>query len=257
MFTKKQLYLALFIFIFIVLGFIITPPLAQPLTYHLFADTRAFLNTPNFADVWSNLPFCIVGLWAGIKMICTRRHLLYHDAPELIAWIIFALGVFLVGFGSAYYHLDPNNATLLWDRLPMSIAFMALTYAIITDHMKLKSLTLLISLVLIGMSSVVYWHYTEQIGAGDLRPYALVQFLPIILLPILVMTTPSKYTKTPLIIIGFGWYVLAKLLEHFDIKIFKFLNGLVSGHTLKHLASAVGAYVIMRYFFMREKKITN
>lgn len=40
---------------------------------------------------------------------------------ELWGWTCFYIGVAAVGFGSAYYHLQPNDSTLVWDRLPVSL----------------------------------------------------------------------------------------------------------------------------------------
>lgn len=39
---------------------------------------------------------------------------------ELWGWTCFYIGVGAVAFGSAYYHLEPNDARLVWDRLPVS-----------------------------------------------------------------------------------------------------------------------------------------
>lgn len=48
------------------------------------------------------------------------------------------------------------------------------------------------------------------------------------------------------------WYVLAKLLEHFDRDIFALTQENVSGHTLKHLAAAAGTWWMVRY--LQEKQ---
>lgn len=39
---------------------------------------------------------------------------------ELWGWACFFIGVAAVGVGSSYYHLEPNDARLVWDRLPVS-----------------------------------------------------------------------------------------------------------------------------------------
>jgi hypothetical protein len=41
---------------------------------------------------------------------------------ELWSWTLFFAGVTAVGVGSTYYHLNPDNATLVWDRLPVSLS---------------------------------------------------------------------------------------------------------------------------------------
>lgn len=39
---------------------------------------------------------------------------------EMAGWAIFFFGVTATAFGSAYYHLRPNDSRLVWDRLPVS-----------------------------------------------------------------------------------------------------------------------------------------
>jgi hypothetical protein len=91
----------------------------------------------------------------------------------------------------------------------------------------------------------VYWHRGEITGAGDLRFYGLVQFFPLLAIPLMLLLFPPRYTRTGDLFGVVGWYVLAKIFEVFDVQILA-LGELVSGHTLKHLASAMAAYWILR-----------
>lgn len=221
-------------------------PIAQDLAYHDFADKRGLLRVPYFGDVASNLPFCIFGL-IGFYYV-SRHQTKFTMKGEKTLWQIFFLGVALVGIGSGYYHLHPDNHTLVWDRLPMTIAFMSFFSLVIMERINAKAGLLLAPLLLmIGISSVIYWDYTESIGQGDLRFYALVQFLPMLLIPLLLVLFPPRYTG--LLYLGYtvGWYVLAKLLEHFDIAVFSLLQGIVSGHSLKHLAASLSVYTMLLY----------
>lgn len=96
-----------------------------------------------------------------------------------------------------------------------------------------------------GAASTLYWHVGEQRGAGDLRPYGLVQFGSMVLLiPLILVLFPARYTGTTDLVASIGWYALAKVFEHFDHGLF--MRAGVSGHTWKHLASAAGAYWILR-----------
>ena len=73
----------------------------------------------------------------------------------------------------------------------MTIAFMAFMSIIIGEYISEKAAsTALIPLVLIGIISVIYWYITEQAGQGDLRPYALVQFLPMVIIPMVLLMFP-------------------------------------------------------------------
>lgn len=220
-------------------------PIPQDVEYHLFADGRSLFGLPNFCNVLSNLPFLLVGL-LGIRATWGSV------APAVLeetrsAYAIFFLAVSLVGWGSSYYHLGPNNDTLVWDRLPMSIAFMALFSIAIGEFVspRLGRLALPAFLIL-GVFSVVHWQRTEAAGAGDLRLYALVQFLPLLIIPILIAFFKASHAYTQAT--GY-WqllcaYIAAKVFEYFDAEIYS-LGGFVSGHTLKHLSAACGVFLLL------------
>jgi hypothetical protein len=226
------------------------PVLPQSLDYHNFADQRTLLGLPHALNVLSNLPFLFVGV-QGLRFLF-RRDTLRVDGPFLTAaerrpYVLFFAGVGLTAFGSAYYHLEPSNDRLLGDRLPMTVAFMGLFAAVLMERVSLKAgLDLLGPLVAVGLASALYWHWTEQQGRGDLRFYYVVQFLPMLTLPLLLLLFPPRYTRTLDLVVALGWYVLAKGCEHpLDGPIYGW-SGWVSGHTLKHLAAALAAYWILR-----------
>jgi hypothetical protein len=161
------------------------------------------------------------------------------------AYTIFFFGTALVAFGSGYYHLRPENGTLLWDRLPMTIAFMAFFSIVIGEHIDVRwSRRLLWPLISVGAASVLYWHFTESAGHGDLRPYAAVQFLPVIFIPLLLWLLPSKFNSTRYFWLVIATYVLAKVLEFFDGGTYQLLHA-ISGHSLKHVAAAIGVYFMV------------
>ncbi|HEY5141565.1 MAG TPA: ceramidase domain-containing protein, partial [Methylococcales bacterium] len=166
-------------------------PIAQNPDYHNFSDQHATLNIPNFYNVLSNLPFVIVGIM-GMRLVGSGRAT--GGLPELqTVYMTFFIGVFLTGFGSAYYHYHPDNQTLLWDRLPMTISFMALFSAILGEYISSQiALKLFIPLMLSGIASVVYWYASELNGHGDLRAYVLVQFLPVLLIPLILWLFNSR-----------------------------------------------------------------
>jgi hypothetical protein len=229
------------------------PPIAQDPAYHDFADQRACLGVPNCLNVLSNAPFVVVGL-LGVRFLVRNRA--RGGRPAFLTpverrpyWAAFG-GIALTGIGSAYYHWAPSNATLFWDRLPMTIAFMALLSSIIAERVSLTTgLRLLGPLLAVGALSTLYWHVGETQGAGDLRPYALVQFGSLIAIPLMLWLFPPRYTGTADLVGVIGWYGLAKVFEFLDRPLFE-LTG-VSGHTLKHLASAVGAWWIVRMLARR------
>jgi hypothetical protein len=239
-----------------IIGLSFFEPIPQPLEYHRFADTRSWLGIANFGDVLSNVPYALAGgfgLWAILG--AAGRN--WFDRPaDRWPYIIFFTGVALVSAGSAYYHLAPGNERLVWDRLPMTIAFMALFAAFIADRIdrRIGTYWLLPLLVAAGILSVAYWAWTEALGRGDLRWYAIVQFYPIVALPIICWLFPhGRYTTGRHLAWLLAWYTVAKALEHFDASILNLLGGAISGHTLKHLASGIAALLVIRMLASRHE----
>ncbi|NJD07819.1 MAG: alkaline phytoceramidase [Methylococcaceae bacterium] len=225
------------------------PRIPQDPAYHAFADSGPWWSIPNFSNVVSNLGFVLAGI-AGLKTL--------PDAPgklqELeLHYRIFFAGVLLTGLGSAYYHGSPDNGTLVWDRLPMTVAFVPLFTLVIGEHLDTRLADrLLAPLLAIGAGSVGYWYWSESQGLGDLRPYALVQFLPMLLIPLILLLFPSRFDSTRPLWALIGWYALAKLLESFDRQILD-LTGVIGGHPLKHVAAAIGVYQLV--LALRQRRI--
>jgi hypothetical protein len=171
-----------------------------------------------------------------------------------IAYITFFIGLVITSIGSSYYHWNPNNASLVWDRLPMTISFMAFFTVVLGENISISfAKRLFIPLIVTGIFSVVYWIMTESNGAGDLRPYVLVQFLPVIMIPLILWLYPSPFDGQRYIILVLGAYVVAKLMEHFDHEIHNVL-GVISGHSIKHVVAAFGAFFFYIALKKREKK---
>ena len=83
-------------------------------------------------------------------------------------------------------------------------------------------------------------------GCGDLF-FVFVQFFPVIALPFILKLFPNyRYVPGRYIAWVVVWYGLSKVLEHFDTEVFDLLGHWVSGHTLKHLAAAMSAFVVFR-----------
>lgn len=211
-----------------VVALFLLDPIPQDPAYHAFADARAVAGIPNFADVLSNLPFLLVGLYG-----LTRR-----PPPRMKAgYLVLCAGIALVSLGSAWYHLNPTSATLLWDRLPMTVAFMALFSLLLEDRVTDKKT--LVPLVAAGLASVVYWHYTD-----DLRPYILVQFLPIVLMPLILLFYPKRNLDGNALMFAVVLYAAAKVFEFYDRQVLEAL-GALSGHSIKHLLAGAATICII------------
>lgn len=231
------------------IGIFFVNPIAQDPGYHSFSDQRTLLEVPNFWNVMSNLPFLLVGMLGLYRLV---RSASLNTINELKpAYALFFAAVAWVALGSAYYHWTPNNISLVWDRLPMTVAFMALFSIIIGEYSSVTvGKKVLWPLVLIGVISVFYWFATERQGAGDLRLYALVQFLPMLLIPIVLVSGDSRYDSAWGYWALLGAYVIAKVLEHFDTIIFG-EHHFISGHSLKHVAAAFGIMLLLDYYSRR------
>lgn len=218
-------------------------PIPQDLQYHQFADKASGAGIANVWNVLSNVPFFIIGL---VGMIGVKQHdaIIGEAGVGQIARVFF-IGLIATAIGSAYYHLAPTNSTLIWDRLPMTISFMAFFSFILAIHIhKRVGMASLWPLLGLGLISVVYWAYTESIGSGDLRLYVVIQFLPLVLIPLILLMFPAKSYRSSYIWLVIGIYIVAKVLELYDHQIYSLIN--IGGHTLKHVVASLAGIAFLK-----------
>jgi ceramidase len=247
-FTFKIALLCILTVIALVSVFVFFSPYPQDPSFHLFADHNTILGIHNFYNVISNIPFVFVG-FAGLTLLKTST----AKTSIVVIYAVLFCGIILTGLGSAYYHYRPDNDALVYDRIPMTIVFMAFLSAVIAECINAKAgAALLFPLAITGISSVLWWHHTELIGQGDLRMYGFVQFYPMLAIPAILLIFPSEANNKTwrLLMWVVLWYVIAKVLEHFDKEIYSF-TGFISGHSLKHIAAAVATWYMLKLF---EKK---
>jgi Ceramidase len=211
-------------------------PIPQPAWYHNFADTRTMLGVPHALDVLSNLPFIAVGL-AGLYVALRNKT---QTSEQRWALATLFAGLFLVGLGSGYYHLAPDNQRLLWDRLPMTIAMGGIMSLLLVNRLPSPSPWILPVITSVGVFSALQWAWSEQQGRGDLRWYGLYQALVFITGVVFVLVFPRLRPEgTRALVFALLANVAAKVFESLDKPIFR-MGGIVSGHTLKHLAAGLG-----------------
>ena len=227
-----------------VAALVLLPPVPQDSSYHRFADSRTMWGIPNFWNVLSNLPFAFAGL-AGLFSL----QAVTSGWQRTAAAIQFG-GLIATAAGSAWYHLAPDNLSLFWDRLPMTVVFMSLLALLLEDRVSSRAGRLALPVLLAaGVGGVVHWRMTEAYGAGDLRLYGVTQFLPVLAIPVLLLLCPPRFTGAGWLWACLGCYAAAKALEAADEPVFRV--GGISGHTWKHIAAAIGGGLIVLWLRSR------
>lgn len=234
----------------VLLAIVLLPPLPDPRFLATLADRRTLFGVPNFFDVVSNLPFLLVGAW-GLYFVAADRRQAFSHPGEKWPYVLMFLSVALAGIGSTYYHLAPEDARLMWDRLPIATAFMALVSALVAERIGLRAgLILLFPLILVGAASVLYWRWSALQGAEDVLPYAAMQYGAIAAVAIIALLYPSRYSRGSDLFVAVAIYGLAKVAEVLDAQIYA-IGTLVSGHTLKHLLAALAVWRLLRMLQLR------
>lgn len=156
-------------------------PIPQFSHYHEFADQTQLAGISHAYDVFSNLGFLLVGLWAGRALLASLCHPKARNATHIPSLTMFVLSILATAWCSSFYHLAPDDTRLFWDRLPIAIAcasLLALVRAQCFNSLS-KSWVELLAFAAFALFSVVWWQLTE-----DLRPYLFLQILAIVLPPL-------------------------------------------------------------------------
>lgn len=218
-------------------------PIGQLAHYHEFADQSSWLGIPHAADVLSNLGFAVVAIWGAFSLWPMRQG--ENFKSSIYGYALFIAGLFLTAFGSSFYHLAPDNARLVWDRLPIALACAGLLAAVRAEtHASGHPVRDVLLLGAFAVSSVAWWRFTDLRGADDLGPYLLLQFLPLVLIPLWQWMYAAPRADKMTFMAAIALYVAAKAAELNDREILAAL-GWMSGHTLKHLFSTAAAGVIV------------
>jgi len=217
-------------------------PIMQSSQYHLFADSRQYTFIPNFFDVVTNIPFLLIG---GYGFYYCRQS---KQSSIGNTWMMMFLGIGLVSLGSAYYHWQPSYDALFWDRLPMTLAFMSLFVAILSEYLTERIVSLLLPTVIFGVGSVIYWYFSN-----DLRLYFWVQFAPLLTISIVMLLFKSRYSHQWLLLAALAFYLLAKVTEFYDVRVYQWTYETLSGHSIKHLLASASCYCIL--LMLKRRKI--
>jgi hypothetical protein len=227
-------------------------PLPQDPAYHLFADLRTCFGglIPRAGDVLTNLAI----LAAGCYGLALRAR--FNVAPdERPASDLLILGAFLTAAGSAYYHWDPRNATLVWDRLPMMLVIPPILALVLADRVDAAyARRALAPLTVFALASVLWWSVSEAIGQEDVRLYLMVRVLLVLAVLLLVVFRRSRYTGSGWLVGALGAEAAMVTFERLDHQIFALTGGLASGHNLKHLTVGIALACVFTWLARRRPR---
>lgn len=211
------------------------PHVAQHAHYHAFADQRTLWGVPCALDVLSNLAFALMGVWglAGL-----RGHA--AGTTRNLAGVFFC-GLVVTAVCSALYHLQPGDAALAVDRLGMVLAFAGLTGLAVTERLSERAGVAVAATVLVaGPLAVLVWQHS-----ANLLPWSVLQGGGMLLVLAMALRRPLAGAWGLPLGAVIAWYTVAKLLELGDYPVFMFSQGLVSGHSLKHVCAAMAAWPVI------------
>ncbi len=221
-------------------------PIAQYSSYHAFADQSVLIGVPHGADVLSNIGFALVAVWGLLR-------LWQMDGPGRHGYRLFLVALLMTAAGSALYHLAPGDARLVWDRIPIALACAGLMAAVRAECLhKRSSLAGSVLLGVLAALSVLWWYVSGPDGTGDLRPYLLIQGLPLLLIPLWQWVHGAPRRDRRAFGLALALYVLAKWAELNDQALLDAL-GVISGHTIKHLLATAAAAVIVGGLVARDE----
>jgi hypothetical protein len=220
----------------------------QDQKYHMFADIRTCLGIPRAGDVLTNLAILAAGLY-GLAL----RPRMNVTPDERAAADLLILGAFLTAAGSAYYHWDPRNATLVWDRLPMMLAIPPILALVLADRVNpALARRALVPLTVFGVASVLWWAATEAMGVEDVRLYLMVRVLMAVALFVLIVFRRGRYTGNGWLLGALAGEALLTAFENLDHQIFALTGGIASGHNLKHLTVGVALACVFTWLARRK-----
>lgn len=217
---------------------IFLPSIQQDQNYHNFADQRALFGVNNAFDTLSNLAFIIVGI-LGLFNFYNNKFIKISNSFSVILNLFF-ISIILTGLGSGYYHLSPNDFTLVFDRLALTLVFTFILAMLANVRISERSgFHTLAELIILAPLTVLIWNYN-----GNLTPYAVLQFGGIIIIVLTLLLTKAQ-KQSPCFASLIILYGFAKVTEFYDVEIFKLSQNLISGHTLKHLIGAIAVLIFI------------
>ncbi|CAN7068530.1 unnamed protein product, partial [Brassica rapa subsp. trilocularis] len=208
--------------------------------HHVFADKRNFMaGVPNTLNVMTNFPFLIIGV-LGFVLCLGGSFFNISLKGEIWGWTLFYASVSSLAFGSAYYHLKPDDNRIVWDTLPILIAYSSLFSSFLVERAGERvGLSCLVLLLFISVFSVAYARVFN-----DLRLCLTFQLIPCLVIPVMTVLLPPKYTHSRFWLLATAAHAVSKIEGLADSKIYNFNGYTISGHSLGHLCSALAMVLL-------------
>lgn len=244
--TSERLLLAA---VLAMLAFAVGGPwVAQPEGHHHFADQRVWGGIPCAMDVLSNLPFAIWGALGLAISLLNLRAKPYTGTDGQLATAtqqglaaLFFVGLLITAGVSSWYHLRPDDAGLVLDRLGMTVAFAGLLGLTVAGRVSARAGVVLAAAVLVlGPASMAVWT-----SSGNILPWAVLQFGGMAMVLGLAFAKPLPGALSVSWAAVIAIYAVAKVFELADHAIFEWTGHLVSGHSLKHLVASFAAWPVL------------
>ncbi|CAJ2675212.1 unnamed protein product [Trifolium pratense] len=229
--------------------FLFSPKIPRSPNYHQFADMRNLLGVPNTLNVITNFPFLVVGV-LGLILALEGGFFTISSQAEISTWILFYAGILGVAFGSVYYHMKPDNNRVLWDTLPMMVAYSSLFSSLVVERIGQRiGLGCMCALLFAAFTCIVY----ERIY-DDIRLCLMFQLILPLAIAAVAYMYPSNYTHSTYWFSSIGIYLLAKLEAVSDKKLYRANNYVISGHSLEHVCLALIPFLLSVMLICRERK---
>ena len=219
-------------------GVLSLPSMSITPDYHQHAGQVSYWIIPAFTQCLASLGLVGVGVFGLIK------HTRYTLSADLITGLItFLIALILSGLGTIIYHWSPQNQTLLFKLVPVSLLCMGLSFILLVSQSRLNQWGIYYGgMMLYGLFSPIYGVYTHQ-----MQTYYVTQILPIALM-ILLIARVWSFSYTTSLIYGVFFLMIGKLSEVGDHLIYQWTTQWIDGLSCAYLFYAIG-YVHAFQFF--------
>jgi hypothetical protein len=216
-------------------GLLAWGPVLLDARMHDYADQRRWLGLPNAVNVLCNLPLALAGIWGWHAARASP-----WPASVRLPWQGFFISVTGGALVAAIYHAAPGDTGYVLAQIAMSSAFVMLTFGMLAERVQARfgsRAGLQGAALLLALASAAVVLGAGLRGSVDLRPFLLLQILPVLLIPAGAIGLPGACTRSGDWLVMLIAYAAAKLFEVADVQIHAY-TGWIGGHALMHLALA-------------------